>query len=151
MEDVFGWRSTRWGMTKSEILNAVGSNNVTETARRDFESLYSELEIKSVKIGEFYFRVFFQMAAKTQRLRQVLIQYEDLNLSDPHTAFRTAEKILSEKFGKPARVGTSDEWVWQFPTTEIFLNKFYMPEIASEVHIRFRPATVRHSSEMAAF
>ncbi|MCA3339109.1 MAG: hypothetical protein INF90_11350 [Roseomonas sp.] len=151
MEDLLGWRSTRWGMTKADILNAIGSDKVMETNRQDFQRFYSELEIKYAKIGEFDFNVVFQMGVETHRLEQVLLSYDDLDLRDPEAAFRTAKSLLSETFGKPARVGTSDDWFWPFPTSEIIIGKFYIPEIASSVSIRFRPTGAGHPLEMAAF
>lgn len=151
MDDVLGWRATRWGMTKADILHVIGANNLTETSRQDFRYVYSELEIKSVKIGEFDFDVVFQMGTETHRLEQVLVRYEDLDLRDPDPAFRTAKNILSETFGKPARDGTSDDWVWRFPTTVIEISKSYMPELWSAVYIRFRPATTEQSLAVAAF
>ena len=151
MDDLLGWRSTRWGMTKTDVLNAIGSDKVTETIRQDFQHVYSELEIKYAMIGEYDFHVFFQMGVETHRLEQVLLSYDDLDLRDPEAAFRTAKSLLSETFGKPARVGTSDDWFWPFPTSEIIIGKFYIPEIVSRVSIRFRPTGAGHPSKMAAF
>lgn len=138
--DIEGWQTTRWGMTDSEIVSVVGIEKLGRIARAEYQGLYADLEIPRIDVGRYEFKVIFQMNSETDKLTQVLVQHmpEDQR-SEPKDAFNTAKKLLSERFGAPERQGTSDTWLWRFPTTVIDLQYFYIEDIMSVVAVRYIP------------
>lgn len=149
--DVLGWQATRWGMTSEEIISIVGSANIRRGNRKQYKGSYAELTIPDVKIETFPFDVIFQMADDNDRLHQVLITHDDLDLADPQRAFEAARRMLTERFGKPERVGTTDAWLWAFKSTYIYLEKIYLPDIVGSAYIRFRPANRADQPTISAF
>jgi hypothetical protein len=140
MDDLPGWQQTRWGMTESEIIEAVGSARLRRIPREIGNNWYAELTIQNVEIGRFPFDITFQMANDTDRLQQVIIRHEASPNKEPTSEFRSTMQILSERFGQPQRVGTSDSWSWTFPTTTIYLDTFCIEDMASFIAIRFTPS-----------
>jgi hypothetical protein len=138
--DVLGWQQTRWGMTADEIIAAVGSH-IRKVPREggDGDSWYSELCIPDVEIGDYPFFVQFQMDKVTGTLRRVVIKHEGELDKEPTGALNTARRVLSERFGKPKREGTSDTLVWAFPTTTIDLS---MSNILAQVSVAFNPTSI---------
>jgi hypothetical protein len=152
MDDLPGWQQTRWGMTESEIIEAVGSERLRRIPREVGNNWYADLTIQNVEIGRFQFDITFQMANDTHRLQQVMIRHEAPADKEPTTEFRSTMQILSERFGSPTRLGTSDTWAWSFPTTTIYLDTFCLQDMASYVAIRFSPSNRRaNSKDIAAF
>ncbi|WP_092090416.1 hypothetical protein [Bradyrhizobium brasilense] len=148
--DVPGWQSTRWGMQNTEIIAAVGSENLKIDPREQYGSFYSEISIPEVKIGEHSFHVVFQMDGD-DRLAQVLIRHDSDR--EPVRAFTAAKSLLSERFGSPERQGTTDEFFWRFPTTTISLSTIFLRGISlSHVVIVFIPtANIKPKRSVAAF
>ena len=151
MGDLLGWQNTRWGMTGDEIVRAVGADVVKRSERQRYHGAYSVLCIPNVSIGSHSFKVMFQMDEASERLSQVLVSYEDLELSDPRGVFEVARCVLTERFDKPERVGTAEIWQWTFETTYIELSMTYLPGVLSGVCIRFFPADGQNSHFVAAF
>jgi hypothetical protein len=153
MDDLEGWQQTRWGMTTGEIIEAVGKENLRRVEEtRSFNEFYADLTIPNVAIGQYEFDVVFQMGNETDRLEQVLISYEEDPDRSPTSAFKAALKLLTEKFGSPERIGTSDEFQWRFPTTTIEASTMFVEGVASSVHIRFFPSEESASrTQIAAF
>ena len=81
------------------------------------------------------------MSVADEALSQALIRHQadDVDRA-PLGAFRAAQSILSERFGNPRRLGTSNAFVWEFPTTTIELETFFIEGVVSEVPIRFFPS-----------
>jgi len=153
MDDLAGWQQTRWGMTEEEILAAASREPLCRQDREggpnDF--WYCDLVIQNVAVGGFDFTIKFQMGRETQRLLQVLINHEQSDVSQaPTAAFNAAKRILVERFGTPARDGTSDDWLWQFPTTTIRLSTLFMEDSVSNACIIFA-ATSDAASRPSAF
>src|SRR4051794_20679551 len=119
--DLEGWQQTRWGMIADDIIRTVGAENLRRTERAQYAGCYAEMIIPSVPVGSYSFKVVFQMDQETHRLSNVLLQYEDLTHSDPSATFRVALKLLTERFGTPDRIGTTNDLSWRFPTTTIDL------------------------------
>jgi hypothetical protein len=141
MDDLPGWQQTRWGMTESEIIEAVGSERLHRIPKEVGNNWYAELIIQNVDIGRFSFDITFQMANDNGRLQQVMIRHEAPPDKEPTEQFRSTMQILSERFGQPKRFGTSDTWAWSFPTTTIYLDTFCLEDMASFVAIRFAPSS----------
>lgn len=140
MNDVLGWQNTRWGMTADEIISAVGLDRLRQIPLETGKDWYAELAIPDVDIGRNAFDITFQMSSETDRLKQVLIRHEDATNRPQEMQFQETLEIIAEKFGQPARIGTSNEWMWEFPTTTIFLEAFYIEDIASFIAVRFTPS-----------
>jgi hypothetical protein len=151
MNDVLGWQNTRWGMTEKEIIEAVSMENLQISQPQNFEGSYSTLSITNTKIGDFYFDVLFQMSKEDDCLIRVLIRCEELKPDGyPARQFTAAKKILSERFGQPTRVGTTDDFQWKFPTTTITLSVIFIADLYSLVAISFMP-TGSVSPSISAF
>jgi hypothetical protein len=68
----------------------------------------------------------------------VLISYEHSEPSkEPTAAVNAARRILTERFGAPSRDGTSNDWLWLFPTTTIRLSVLFIEDISSSAFICF--------------
>jgi hypothetical protein len=151
--DLLGWQQTRWGMTDEEIVASVGVQQLRRTARSTSTNVYHELIIPSVDVGRYPYDVQFQMSNSTNRLIQVLLKHDAEELSSlPTRQLDSARKLLSEKFGPPRRDGTSEDWVWAFPSTTIMLQTFFIEEIVSSAIIRFfAPGEMPGPQEVSAF
>ena len=130
----------RWGMTRSELIAAVGVEHLRTTPRQLFKDAYTELIIPRVEIGRYDFEIQFQMSIAADRLQQVLIRHEGDLATEPRGAHSAALKVLTERFGRPQRVATSDEMLWPFKTTTIYLDMLYNQDVMAYVAIRFRPS-----------
>lgn len=152
MDDLPGWQHTRWGMTESEIIEAVGSVRLLRMPREVGNNWHAELTIQNIDIGPFSFDITFQMANDTDRLQQVMIRHEAPPDEELTAQFRSTMQVLTERFGQPRRVGTSDTWAWSFPTTTIFLDTFCLQGMAAFIAIRFAPSSRAISAEeLSAF
>jgi hypothetical protein len=152
MDDLLGWQQTRWGMTETEIIAAIGAERLRRMPKEVGNNWYAELTIQNVEIGPFPFDITFQMANDSHRLQQVMIRHEASPDKEPAAEFRSTIQILSGKFGQPKRVGTSESWLWTFPTTTIYLDTFCIQDMASFVAIRFTPSSRGTPiKELAAF
>jgi len=150
--DLEGWQDTRWGMTERELVAAINSAELLHIHREDYLSHYADYSLPNLDVAGFYFDVTFQMDKNSNRLSQVLIKHD----ADPHTkptkAFSSALKLLTEKLGKPERAGTSDEFVWKFPTTTVCLSVYFSEEILSFVSVIYCPtASYQPKDKRSAF
>jgi hypothetical protein len=138
-------------MTGEEIIDTVGAGMVKRSERQKYQGAYSDLWIPHVMIGPHSFKVIFQMNDETNCLNQVLLSYVDSETTNPKNVFDAAHRVLTERFGRPERVGTSDSWQWAFETTHIDLSALYIPSVVSGASIRFFPAARPKPHIVAAF
>src|SRR5947209_7188490 len=152
MDDLLGWQQTRWGMSEAEIIVSVGKEQLKKTPRQKYQGMYSDLMIPSVDVGKIPFDIIFQMEEASNQLSQVLVS----NIGDPQLgcagAVAAARKLLTERFGTPERIGSSDGWQWVFPTTTIEIFALEIEDISADTYVRFFPTkTGRASKQTSAF
>lgn len=141
-EDVAGWYETRWGMTDEEIVATVGAANLGRYDQRcnrfglPLSPPYSdfvELTRPGLQIGQTPFRALFLMRPDDggiPRLVEVILRtaiesWEKLRAAD----VVLIRNVISERFGKPTRDGTTDRMVWRFPSTTIVM-EYALPDVA---------------------
>jgi len=96
--------------------------------------------IGNLLVGKWYFNVIFQFSRETRGLDAVLIQHDSDDVSHfPSKIVSDSIHLLSEKYGTPNRIGTSEDWRWAFKTTTIDLSALYIENIVSTVSIHFFP------------
>lgn len=153
-DDVLGWSNTRWGMGYSELIETIGAERLERLVPKanrfcvpaaDEAKLYCELRVPNLVIGDTTFRAMlmtFEDLDGQPRLREVaLMNYDDFNdvrVTRSHIAL--VRRVLTEKYGKPERLDSSDRSYWRFPTTTITL-AYDLPfalEIWFEPSDRFR-------------
>jgi hypothetical protein len=126
LDDLAGWRGTRWGMTASEVEAALGGGAERLSGRWLYGGAYAELAVKPVEIGGVTFTAFLQMNAQTDRLQQVLLERRRVGAFP--AAFEKLLDALEETYGPPS-AGCAEakrggqpldyEMTWRFPTTTI--------------------------------
>ncbi len=126
-KDVFGWDKVRWGMTGEEVQAVLGKEVHKRNAKHDKkERMYTDLELKGIKMGKGSFRASFWMDEETKKLKRIVFvpqgqpdQYEWAE------TFIDLENYLVGKYGDPDieetsnDPGTSALRMWNFPSTEI--------------------------------
>ena len=137
--DVFGWQSTKWGMTELEIIDSIGNEYVFRKTREDFGKYYSELTIPIVEIGPYDFAILFQMNKLNDRLSKVLIRHDGEPDENQADAANSSRRILTEKYGVPQREGTTNAWIWRFPTTTIVMSHHVIADLFSFTAIAYMP------------
>jgi hypothetical protein len=126
-KDVYGWDKVRWGMTGEEVRAVLGKGVQERNAKHDKkEQMFTDLELKGIKMGKGSFRATFWMDEDSNKLKRIVFvpegepaQYE---LAE---TFIDLENYLVEKYGDPDLEetsndpGTSAEREWDFPSTVI--------------------------------
>ena len=151
MDDLLGWQNTLWGMTQDEVIEVVNSRTLVECAPVDYGTLYCPMHIENTKVGPYFFEVSFLFSKKNHLLERVTVRHTDTPGTPMQVPFSVAMKVLTERFGPPAREGTSNTFIWQFPTTTIKLDMFDIQQVLSAVGIIFFPTAYYHATDIPAF
>lgn len=128
VEDLLGWRDTRWGMSDSEIEAVLDRaklkrlpNRLTINGLNAEDCIpYYDLLYGPLVIGNTNFNVKFIMRPypSQDRLATVVIQSERWSAISKGEAV-IIRQIISEKLGKFRRNGSSEEFWWAFKTTTV--------------------------------
>lgn len=154
-KDLMGWQQTRWGMSTSEVLQAVtptpvrlekrsyltrGGDAGKPFDRYGYADYYTTVQVS----GEEY-KVYFYMDAKADRLLTVVLEparYLSTEEYIPEGAFTGLSEALTQKYGTPT--GQDDDRSksgythknmitrtrqWVFPTTSIRLHYLGLEDI----------------------
>lgn len=100
--DVPGWLETRWGMDQTFVA-LLGLHKPT-------------YEIGSRT--QFSVELTFTKTYRPYRSRLSLVRLKD-EYEVTTRDVSSVREVLNERFGKPARSGTSDTMFWRFPTTTV--------------------------------
>lgn len=125
-EDPHGWNKAKWGMTQAQIIVAFdGKPHMAQDEIMALAGIESKvLTLEEFLIGNMKFRVQFAFDEKGG-LRQVLLRPIGDPKIVPKPAYSNIKSALTEKHGKPSKVGrqqfrgietTAD---WLFPLTLI--------------------------------
>ena len=126
-KDVYGWDNVKWEMTGEEVQAVLGKEVKKRDAKHDKkDGMYTDLELKGVKMGKGSFRATFWMDEDSKKLKRIVFvpQSEPAQYEWVET-FIDLENYLVEKYGNPDLEetsndpGTSAEREWIFPSTEI--------------------------------
>ena len=126
-KDVYGWENLKWGMSASEVESVLGKGVSKRKAKHDKQDgVYTDLELRNIKIGGSEFRASFWMDEDTDKLSKIVFvpqeKAEGYNFAE---TFINLEQNLVDKYGDPDveetsnDPGTSAERIWNFPSTEI--------------------------------
>lgn len=159
VEDLLGWRDTRWGMSASEIKEVLDGNKLKHLSdkltingsKAGENASYYDLVYGPLTIGSTDFDVKFIMGRSLphDQLGAVVIQSEKWS-SINKTEATTIKHIISEKFGKPERNGSSEEFRWSFRTTTI--TYFYILGKDNGVAcIQYMPTAIAPAEHESAF
>ena len=107
MSELLGWRTTRWGMSANDVLSVMG-DEIVRTDRQDFEGFYSDMIVPNSLVGEYVFEALLQMRTSDGRLGRVIVRHTADLMSPPNAVRSAVASILSERFGPPQRIGTTD-------------------------------------------
>ena len=123
--DLPGWDAARWGMTAAEVERAFAGRAVRLGGRLDYRDAYAALGIPAVELGGLDFALYFQMAAATDRLQQVLLEHRKTASAE---AMAGVLQAMERRFGPPTAVcrdrGGRQAYRWVFPTTTLHLSAF---------------------------
>jgi hypothetical protein len=126
LEDLPGWRDTRWGMTEDEVDRALGDDATRLPGRWVYGGAYADLAVRDVEIAGLEFTAYLQMNAQTDRLQQVLLERRRTGALP--AAFEQLVDGLVETLGPPAtdcaqaKTGGQPldyQLTWRFPTTTV--------------------------------
>jgi len=129
-KDVYGWDNVKWGMTGDEVQSVLGKKVKKRDAKHDKkESMYADLELKGIKMGEGSFRASFWMDEDSKKLKRIVFVPEGQPARyEWAETFIGLENYLVAKYGDPDieetsnDPGTSADRVWDFPSTDIELS-----------------------------
>ena len=126
LDDLPGWRDTRWGMSKPELQRVLGDDATRLPGRWLYGGAYADLAVQDVEIGGLAFTAYLQMNAQTNRLQQVLL--ERRRVGAVPAAFEQLVDSLMETLGPPAtdcaqaKSGGQPldyQLTWRFPSTTV--------------------------------
>lgn len=126
LDDLPGWRDTRWGMTAEEVEKALGDDATRLPGRWLYGGAYADLAVRDVDLAGLTFTAYLQMNAETDRLQQVLL--ERRRVGAVPAAFEQLVDGLMETLGPPAtdcaqaKTGGQPldyELIWRFPSTTV--------------------------------
>jgi len=149
--DVLGYRQTRWGMTASELREAIGDELEESASRRDFKKYYADYHLSDIEIDGDSYQVIFQFDKETDRLAQVLLRRDCDTFAPPVLAYQSVEALLTRKYGAPTlRSGEPLDQVtqWIFPTTSIELMLTFVEGVTSMISIRYESATSSNTDNL---
>ena len=96
------WEGVRWDEPASALLARFGRHATVLPWVVDFGDSYTQLVIRSFRIGGYPLVVFFQMDKATGGLKRIQLERQRHGVNPP--AFRAVIGALNEEFGAPARV-----------------------------------------------
>lgn len=126
LEDLPGWRDTRWGMTLADLEEALDADATRLPGRWLYGGAYADLAVHGVELAGLTFTAYLQMNADTHRLQQVLL--ERRRVGAVPAAFEKLVDGLMEDLGPPstdcaqAKTGGQPldyQLTWRFPTTTV--------------------------------
>ncbi len=126
LEDLAGWRETRWGMTETELQRVLGEDVTRLPGRWLYGGAYADLAVRDVEIAGLTFTAYLQMNAETNQLQQVLLERRRTGALP--TAFEQLVDSLIETLGPPAadcaqaKTGGRPldyQLTWRFATTTV--------------------------------
>jgi hypothetical protein len=125
-EDLNGWRQARWGMSDAELAAAFGDALRKLPSRLQYGNAYAARALEDVELGGLKFLALFQMGAKDDRLRQVLLQRRDAQVTP--AAYERLLDALKARYGAPQQTCVlpkpdGEPYVfsltWRFPDTTV--------------------------------
>jgi len=126
LDDLPGWRETRWGMTEAELEESLGEDVMRLPGRWLYGGAYADLAVRDVEIAGLSFTAYLQMNSESNRLQQVLLERRRTGALP--AAFEQLVDSLIETLGPPstdcaqAKSGGRPldyELTWRFPTTTV--------------------------------
>jgi hypothetical protein len=148
--EVFEVGGVEWNMTGSEVFLKFQSVATRLPKREIFQTFYAEQVIRDRKILNKNIKITFQMGKYDDLLRQVLIKFEEEDLTtSKKTFFQNVERLLVKKYG--AIAGTEEQILdssdgsasymrrWILDTTTVELSYTFINRISNDVTIRFFP------------
>ena len=126
LDDLPGWRDSRWGMTEDEVERAFGDDATRLPGRWLYGGAYADLAVRDVEIAGLEFTAYLQMNAQTDRLQQVLLERRRVGALP--AAFEQLVDGLIETLGPPAtdcaqaKSGGQPldyQLTWRFPSTTV--------------------------------
>lgn len=126
LDDLPGWRDTRWGMTAEEVERALGDDVTSLPGHWLYGGAYADLAVRDIEIAGLKFTAYLQMNAETDRLQQVLL--ERRRVGAVPAAFEQLVDSLIEFLGAPtadcaqAKTGGQPldyQLTWRFPSTTV--------------------------------
>jgi len=126
-KDVYGWGNLKWGMSVSKVEAVMGKGIKKRGPKYDTkDGVYTELEMRDIKIGGKDFRASFWMDTDTKELSKIVfVPQTETDSYNWAETFIKLEESLVDKYGEPDiektsnDPGTSAERVWNFPSTVI--------------------------------
>jgi hypothetical protein len=97
--DADGWRQARWGMTDAELADAFGGALRKLPNRLQYGNAYAARALEDVELGGLRFIALFQMGAADDRLRQVLLQRRDAQVTP--AAYERLLDEMKARYGAP--------------------------------------------------
>src|SRR3954451_5845575 len=112
--DLMGWQNTRWGMTAAEIQDALAGKALDLTPKKyrhpegewKGHGPYYQL-MRYIELGNTEFEVRFMIDPLTNVLASVILRNSIREDRVTAKEANTIKKIITEKYGKPARNGSS--------------------------------------------
>lgn len=129
-KDAYGWDKLKWGMTAEEVQSILGKKVKKRNTRHDEkDNMYSNLQLRGIKIANSEFRASLWMGEDTKTLKRIVFVPEGQPAKyEWAEAFIELESYLVKKYGLPDiektsnDPGTSADRKWNFPTTQIELS-----------------------------
>ncbi|MFC0804808.1 hypothetical protein ACFHWW_04875 [Ensifer sp. P24N7] len=137
--DMPGWWHTRWGMSESEMIEALSASKLHKIDREDFGDYYADYLLKDAEHESLKFDVFFQMSRKQDRLSRVVMRHE-LPLGAPQdTQIKTLFNALVRDFGGPEMLDRPNHYRWTLPSTTVQLHTINLPNSLNLISLIFEP------------
>jgi hypothetical protein len=116
-EELAGWESARWGMTRAELATAFG-DRVTALARPlDYGKFVARDMIREVRIAGRPFVALLQLDRRSDRLAQVLLRFP--GRFPTFADYRAVRLALEAELGSPARVRPETDYSGTFAAASI--------------------------------
>lgn len=138
-KDPKGWQRVQFGMSESEVAEAVGNEITKVDPPTDYADNYAPLRIVDKKIGGSDYDINFLFDRKTNKLTRIMMA---LKGSATEGVYQTLLTLLTEKYGKPdSDFAKSDgrEAKWVFPSTVVGVSFFELPGLGRLLRVGYSP------------
>ncbi len=131
LDDVPGWRTTRWGMTEAEVRRSVESLGLRVTALPGPRggSLEPETPFQTtIQIDGSNYDVIFQFLEETHRLGHIVIRTLEFSRERALASYGDLLRTFTEDYGAPtgteSRGTVASTAKWVFKTTTVVLTVY---------------------------
>lgn len=138
-ETMEGYGKSKWGMTPQQVVMAEsGKAHLLENPIK-YKGKLGLVAIDSVEIGSSSYEVNYLFDGSDKLVQVNVSAKEEKNHLINEDNFKSAESLLTQKYGTPKYRDEGVKLIWNPKGTTIELSHFYIEKVVTKVTIRYLP------------